>query len=301
MKFKPKTATKLATVALATTLMAGATAYADSVDVNTVESGVTTPTAPSTATPSAPSTDSVTTGNTSVAPTTPSVDTVGSSTVTTPSTDVPKDSGTSNAGTTTPVTPTPTTPTEPTVPEKPTTPSVDTTVPETPATPVEPVAPTTPTTPTPTPTEPTTPTQPTAPSTDSVNSGKVETPVQPAPPTVSTAEANQNGQSQVGTQSVTGQIVRDVTPSNPVVTDKGDTITNIQGGVATLSSGEQANLVDLGATKNSDRTYTVTNNRGEKETLPETGEKSTGILTAIGAIVVGFALSMICRKKANRK
>jgi LPXTG-motif cell wall-anchored protein len=129
----------------------------------------------------------------------------------------------------------------------------------------------------------------------------VETPVQPAPPTVSTAEANQNGQSQVGTQSVTGQVVRDVTPSNPVVTDKGYTITNVQNGVATLSSGEQANLVDLGATKNSDRTYTVTNNRGEKETLPETGEVSTGVLTAIGAIVVGFALSLFGKKKTNLK
>ena len=57
MKFTPKTATKLATVALATTLMAGATVYADSVDVNTVESGVTAPSTPSTPTPSTPSTD----------------------------------------------------------------------------------------------------------------------------------------------------------------------------------------------------------------------------------------------------
>ena len=80
MNFTPKTAIKLATVALATTLMAGATAYADSVDVNTVESGVTAPSTPATVTPSAPSTDSVTTGNTTpVTPTAPSVDTVGSS------------------------------------------------------------------------------------------------------------------------------------------------------------------------------------------------------------------------------
>ena len=126
-------------------------------------------------------------------------------------------------------------------------------------------------------------------------------------PNISAQTAHNAGASQVGTTStVTGQIVRDVTTSNPVTLASGYTVTDIQQGVATLANGSKVNLTDLGVTKNSDGTFTATTASGEKVTLPETGQCRTiavvigMILLLIGAFLKGKENGFFLRSKKER-
>ena len=98
---------------------------------------------------------------------------------------------------------------------------------------------------------------------------------------------------------VTNQEVRNVSAANPVVTSQGQVITGVQNGVATLDNGQQAKLEDLGATKNSDKTYTVTNSEGKKETLPETGDSQVGVFALVGAIMTAMGLALFGKKKST--
>lgn len=110
--------------------------------------------------------------------------------------------------------------------------------------------------------------------------------------------ANQNTAGQTGSIStVTGQVIRDVTTSNPVELDNGAVITDVQNGVATLSDGSKTSLTDLGAQKNADNTYTVKTKDGKMETLPETGEES-GLLASLSGLAL-MALSALGYKKVN--
>ena len=105
---------------------------------------------------------------------------------------------------------------------------------------------------------------------------------------------------QIGEVSpVTNQEVRNVSAANPVVTSQGQVITGVQNGVATLDNGQQAKLEDLGATKNSDKTYTVTNSEGKKETLPETGDSQVGVFALVGAIMTAMGLALFGKKKST--
>ena len=105
---------------------------------------------------------------------------------------------------------------------------------------------------------------------------------------------------QIGEVSpVTNQEVRNVSAANPVVTSQGQVITGVQNGVATLDNGQQAKLEDLGATKNSDKTYTVTNSEGKKETLPETGDSQVGVFALVGAIITAMGLALFGKKKTT--
>lgn len=106
-----------------------------------------------------------------------------------------------------------------------------------------------------------------------------------------TSSAAQSNQSDPG-----ANIVVAVSPASPVELQDGTSIVNIQSGVATLSNGKQANLADLGATKNSNGTYSVTNKKGDKVTLPETGEK-TSLLTLLGVALAGMFL--LLKKQKN--
>lgn len=118
-------------------------------------------------------------------------------------------------------------------------------------------------------------------------------------PNVSAQTAYDAGASQVGTTSqVTGQIVRDVTVTNPVTLISGVTITDIQAGVATLSDGSNANLTDLGVTENADKTFTATTIDGEQVTLPETGESTVGVVVGLLIILAGLALGFKDKLKA---
>lgn len=116
-----------------------------------------------------------------------------------------------------------------------------------------------------------------------------------------TAETAQNaGASQVGTTStVTGQVVRDVTHSNPVTLYNGASLVDIRDGFVTLSSGEKVTPESVGVTANADGTYTAKTIQGDMVTLPHTGEKNTTLLSVLGAFilsVLGFSL-----KKRNHQ
>lgn len=228
----------------------------------------------------------------------------------TPSTDTSSEVVIPDDGSTTPSTDTGST-TEPTVPVDPTTPSTGdntgdngSTNPGTsedePSNPSSEI------------TEPETPAEPEQPSTE--QPGEVEVPttdggtatVTPdtSVPTNNpniTAETAQNaGASQVGTTStVTGQVVRDVTHSNPVTLYNGASLVDIRDGFVTLSSGEKVTPESVGVTANADGTYTAKTIQGDMVTLPHTGEKNTTILSVLGAFilsVLGFSL-----KKRNHQ
>lgn len=105
-----------------------------------------------------------------------------------------------------------------------------------------------------------------------------------------TAETAQNaGASQVGTTStVTGQVVRDVTRSNPVTLYNGASLIDIRDGLVTLSSGEKVTPESVGVTANADGTYTAKTIQGDMVTLPHTGEKNTAGLSAIGFFLMSL-------------
>lgn len=229
----------------------------------------------------------------------------------TPSTDTSSEIVIPDDGSTTPSTDTGST-TEPTVPVDPTTPSTgdntgdnSSTNPGTsedePSNPSSEI------------TEPETPAEPEQPSTE--QPGEVEVPttdggtatVTPdtSIPTNNpniTAETAQNaGASQVGTTStVTGQVVRDVTHSNPVTLYNGASLVDIRDGLVTLSSGEKVTPESVGVTANADGTYTAKTIQGDMVTLPHTGEKNTTILSVLGAFILSV-LSFSLKKRNHQE
>lgn len=204
------------------------------------------------------------------------------------------------------VVPPSTEPSEPIVPVDPTTPSTgnqtddSTTVPGTSE--EDPSIPATDPT---EPSEPETPVETEEPSTEPTEqSGEVEVPttdggtstvtpdtsVPTNNPNISADAAHNAGASQVGTTStVTGQVVRDVTTTNPVQLANGATITDIRDGLVTLSTGAKVAPESVGVTQNSDGTYTAKTIQGDMVTLPHTGEKNTAGLSAIGF----FSMSLL--------
>ncbi|HEP2676611.1 TPA: LPXTG cell wall anchor domain-containing protein [Streptococcus pyogenes] len=106
-------------------------------------------------------------------------------------------------------------------------------------------------------------------------------------PKVTADTAKQTGASQVGTTStVTGQVVRDVTTTNPVQLANGAIITDIRDGMVTLATGEKINPETVGVIQNSDGTYTAKTIQGEMVTLPHTGEKNTFMLVIAGCFIL---------------
>ncbi|MCF2566458.1 LPXTG cell wall anchor domain-containing protein [Streptococcus pasteurianus] len=118
-----------------------------------------------------------------------------------------------------------------------------------------------------------------------------------------TAETAQNaGASQVGTTStVTGQVVRDVTRSNPVKLYNGASLVDIRDGFVTLSSGEKVTPESVGVTANADGTYTAKTIQGDMVTLPHTGEKNTAGLSAIGFFLMSLLGVASWRKHQKHK
>lgn len=112
-------------------------------------------------------------------------------------------------------------------------------------------------------------------------------------PNITADTAKNAGASQVGTTStVTGQIVRDVTPNQPVTLSTGATITDIRDGLVTLSTGAKVAPESVGVTQNSDGTYTAKTIQGDLVTLPHTGEKDNRILLVLGLVTFGLSLAM---------
>lgn len=120
-------------------------------------------------------------------------------------------------------------------------------------------------------------------------------------PNISAETAQNAGASQVGTTStVTGQVVRDVTRSNPVTLYNGASLVDIRDGFVTLSSGEKVTPESVGVTANADGTYTTKTIQGDMVTLPHTGEKNSTVLSVVGALilsVLGFGL----KKRKNQE
>ena len=120
-------------------------------------------------------------------------------------------------------------------------------------------------------------------------------------PNITATTAQNAGASQVGTTStVTGQVVRDVTRSNPVTLYNGASLVDIRDGLVTLSTGEKVTPESVGVTENADGTYTAKTVKGDTVTLPHTGEKNTTALSVVGALilsVLGFGL----KKRKNQE
>lgn len=117
-----------------------------------------------------------------------------------------------------------------------------------------------------------------------------------------TAETAQNaGASQVGTTStVTGQVVRDVTRSNPVTLYNGASLVDIRDGFVTLSSGEKVTPESVGVTANADGTYTAKTIQGDMVTLPHTGEKNSTVLSVLGTLILSI-LGFSLKKRKNQE
>ena len=110
-----------------------------------------------------------------------------------------------------------------------------------------------------------------------------------------TAEANEQGKSQIGTTSTsTGQVVHDVT-KEPVETNTGASIVSTQGGNVVLSDGSVVAPEEIGGTVNEDKTISVTDKEGKLKTLPNTGTAKS-ILTTIGGMLM-TAVGYFYKKK----
>ena len=212
--------------------------------------------------------------------------------------------------TTNPATTPSTTVTEPSTPTEPSVTPVDPTVPSTGGDTTPSTDSTTPTTPDTKPSDnqgetPTTPTEPTTPTTD--DSANNQNPA----PNINDAggvttdhttadQANQQGQSQIGTTStVTGQTVQDVTEQNPVRTNTGAQIVSTRDGQVILSDGTVTSPEAIGAKTNADKTITVTKEDGSTVTLPHTGDENTVALGILGAMTAVAGLTLAFRKKHN--
>lgn len=120
-------------------------------------------------------------------------------------------------------------------------------------------------------------------------------------PNITAATAQNAGASQVGTTStVTGQVVRDVTRSNPATLYNGASLVDIHDGFVTLSSGEKVTPESVGVTANADGTYTAKTIQGDTVTLPHTGEKNSTVLSVLGTLILSI-LGFSLKKRKNKE
>lgn len=104
-------------------------------------------------------------------------------------------------------------------------------------------------------------------------------------------EAKQSGQSQIGTKStVTGQVVSNVTETEPVQLAMGQKIISTYEGQLILanSDGTQSAVSpeSVGAKTNADGTISVKTDKQEMKTLPHTGTKDTILYGLFGLVLV---------------
>lgn len=199
----------------------------------------------------------------------------------------------------TPVEPTqptePSTPVAPTTPTEPTTPSVD------PVQPTEPSQPTTPVTPT-DPSQPVTPTEPSKPAEESTKPGLPEQPKEESKTPEQKEEASKDDKKEEvkkdeDKQPVTSPpaiTIPDVSPSKPVITNKGHEIIGTQDSQVIIRTPEGITQTVapevVGAKKNSDGTVSVKTKEGKMETLPSTGEEASILTTLAGfGLLAGLA------------
>lgn len=121
-------------------------------------------------------------------------------------------------------------------------------------------------------------------------------------PTISSQTAASVGANQIGTTSqVTGQVVSNVSPAEPIFTNTGYQIVSTQNSqvviVAADGSTQTVAPEVVGATVNSDKTISVTDQAGKMTTLPSTGDKGS-LLTVLGSLLlaVGAFFLKKCRE-----
>ena len=124
-------------------------------------------------------------------------------------------------------------------------------------------------------------------------------------PTISAQTAASVGASQVGTTSqVTGQVVSNVSPNEPIFTNTGYQIVSTQNSqvvIATADGSTQTVAPEVvGATVNSDKTISVTDQVGKMTTLPSTGDKGS-LLTVLGSLLVGVGTFFLKKCRVTKE
>ena len=125
-------------------------------------------------------------------------------------------------------------------------------------------------------------------------------------PNVSAQTAINAGASQVGTTSqVTGQIVQNVTPVAPVYTNTGYQIISTQNSqvVVAYADGSRATVSpeEVGGTVNADKTISVTDQAGEKKTLPHTGEKAGVLMMTLGLGILALVVAVLFKRETLKR
>lgn len=125
-------------------------------------------------------------------------------------------------------------------------------------------------------------------------------------PNVSAQTAVNAGASQVGTTSqVTGQIVQNVTPAAPVYTNTGYQIVSTVNSQVVVAYGDGTTAtVDpatVGGVVNADKTISVTDQSGEKKTLPHTGEKEGVLMMTAGLSLLALVVVVLLKRKPLKR
>ena len=125
-------------------------------------------------------------------------------------------------------------------------------------------------------------------------------------PNVSAQTAINAGASQVGTTSqVTGQIVQNVTPAAPVYTNTGYQIVSTVNSQVVVAYGDGTTAtVDpatVGGVVNADKTISVTDQSGEKKTLPHTGEKEGVLMMTAGLSLLALVVVVLLKRKPLKR
>ncbi|EJP24467.1 LPXTG cell wall anchor domain protein [Streptococcus anginosus SK1138] len=125
-------------------------------------------------------------------------------------------------------------------------------------------------------------------------------------PNVSAQTAVDAGASQVGTTSqVTGQIVQNVTPAAPVYTNTGYQIVSTVNSqvVVAYAYGSRATVSpeEVGGTVNADKTISVTDQAGEKKTLPHTGEKAGVLMMTLGLGILALVVAVLFKRETLKR
>ena len=111
--------------------------------------------------------------------------------------------------------------------------------------------------------------------------------------TISAQTAASVGANQVGTTSqVTGQVVSNVSLAEPIFTNTGYQIVSTQNSQVVIAAADGSTQTVapevVGATVNSDKTISVTDQAGKMTTLPSTGDKGS-LLTVLGSLLLGVS------------
>lgn len=124
-------------------------------------------------------------------------------------------------------------------------------------------------------------------------------------PTISAQTAVSVGANQVGTTSqVTGQVVSNVSLAEPIFTNTGYQIVSTQNSQVVIAAADGSTQTVapevVGATVNSDKTISVTDQAGKMTTLPSTGDKGS-LLTVLGSLLLGVGAFFLKKRREAKE